>query len=171
MLKVFGADIRERNEAHNMFELWANYCKDRPNNPFLPKFSGWTKFTYEDNNYLQIRMEKLQHLPQKLAFSLESVADEIHQSLSPKHVKLEILNAIGDKTGADLFDKDIVIRNFDEINKLAIMLGKKDFNLLLDTIMDLSKIADGHSYDFDLHGKNFMHRNDGTPVIVDPWVV
>jgi hypothetical protein len=52
---------------------------------------------------------------------------------------------------------------------LAIFFGRKKFNLLWDTLCDMSDLAKEHGWYLDLHSDNFMHRNDGIPVIVDPW--
>ena len=58
----------------------------------------------------------------------------------------------------------------EELEKLLVMLGKKKFEELLYTIADVAHTGRDKGYTFDLHGGNFMHRNDGIPVIVDPWV-
>lgn len=174
VLKIFGSDESGHNNGHDMFAYWASYCKKHSNNPFLPKFSGWTKFNYDKDgkDYLQIRMEKLQKLPEELSNALGSISDAMEQNTTDK-VKKVIFKNLGTHTKKfNLIDEDedIEINNFDEINKLAILLGEKNFNLLLDTISNLEKMASSRGYKFDLHGDNFMHRNDGTPIIVDPWV-
>ena len=38
-------------------------------------------------------------------------------------------------------------------------------------MLEIAKIADRYGYDYDLHSGNIRMRADGTPVIVDPWVV
>lgn len=173
VLKIFGSHYSGHNEGHDMFAHWAKYCKDRPTNPFLPKFSGWTKFKYDrdDKDYLQIRMEKLQKLPKKLANALGYISGYMGDGGDAQKIKKLVLKQLGSKQKDLEKESALHIEDFDEINKLAILLGEEKFNLLLDTMIDLCKIANRKNYDFDLHGNNFMHRNDGTPIIVDPWVV
>jgi hypothetical protein len=173
VLKVFGSHWSGDNPSHHMFKYWADYCKKHSSNPFLPKFSGWTEFTYEADGkkYLQIRMEKLQKLPNKLGSVLSDLSYEIESSDNPRVLKQKIIKCLGMQDEEMWKHAGLNINFFDEINKLAILLGEKDFNLLIDTIIDLSKIAKKQNYDIDLHNGNFMHRNDGTPIIVDPWVI
>jgi hypothetical protein len=172
VLKVFGSHYSGHNEGHDMFAYWAKYCKDHSKNPFLPKFSGWTNFTYgkDGKDYLQIRMEKLQKLPPKLSNALGMISGYIEDG-DPQKIKKLVLKQLGSKQKDLENESALYIKDFDEINQLAILLGEEKFNLLLDTIISLCKIANQRDYNFDLHGSNFMHRNDGTPIIVDPWVV
>jgi len=52
-----------------------------------------------------------------------------------------------------------------------LLLGEQHFVQLFKTIAELCKIGRSRKYQNDLHDENFMHRNDGIPVIVDPWVL
>ena len=125
--------------------------------------------------YLQIRMEKLQKLPWRLSAALHELTEYLGDT--GKRGIIELMKNVHDLLG-DNEDGDVNIdlgdnlshEEAEEIEKLVVLLGEKQFRLLLDTIVDLAHIASENSYDFDLHGDNFMHRNDGIPVIVDPWV-
>lgn len=160
------------SKDHMMFKQWVTYCEKRPSNIFLPKFYGWESFKWEEQFYLQIKMERLAKLPSPLARTLETLADTIrvYTRRGPaEKLKLENFYKSGeiDHILGQWIDKSTK----DEFDKLLILLGKNDFVLLAKTIADLADIADKSGYTLDLHGGNFMHRNDGVPIIVDPWVV
>jgi hypothetical protein len=173
VLKIFGT--QEGKEGYSkdqlMFKAFANYCEKNKSNEFLPKFDGWEGFEYGGKKFLQIRMEKLQDLPRQLGFALENLSEEIDHS----HNKAKIVNDI--IMHVHELDEDgespvlLLPDQAAEIEKLMVLLGEKQFRLLLTTMGELSKIAYEDNYRYDLHGGNFMHRNDGIPVIVDPWVI
>jgi hypothetical protein len=134
VLKIFGSSFRKINIGHDMFAYWAKYCKDHSDNPFLPKFSGWNRFEYEkdDKEYLQIRMERLQKLPTKLSNALGMIAGYIEEG-EPQKIKKLVLDQLGNKQKDLEKESALYIKDFDEINQLAILLGEEKFNLLLDT--------------------------------------
>ena len=178
VLKIFG---RGSSRSHGMFEFWANYCKQHASNPFLPKFDGWEKFQHANaagtnGEYIQIRMEKLQKLPEGLGETLAGMshaADEsegLDAKIRAKN-KAALESLVGGSGEIRKLGSAFYGVNKDEVSKLAILLGRKKFNLLWDTLCDMSDLAEKHGWYLDLHSDNFMHRNDGIPVIVDPWVV
>lgn len=178
ILKIFGTQSYSNNNKngytadHLMFKTFATYCEKHKDNPFLPKFDGWEGFEFEGKKFLQIRMEKLQKLPKQLGNALENVAEEIDGAYN----KAELIDAIVNQVHElHIEDKAPIMHlmksQAEEIEKLMVLLGEKQFRLLLTTIGELGKLAYNKGYTFDLHGGNFMHRNDGIPVIVDPWVV
>ena len=173
VIKIFGY-TSGHDKRHQMFERWANFCDENKSNPFLPKFSGWKKFNFNGQTYIQIRMERLIELPGKLADALQNIVNAMLQ-YGASRVAEEIIDLVGEHAVPK--DHDFLDRNFDlfrddmnEINKLAILLGD-DFKTFLDTLVDIFKTTGKYKYGIDLHGGNFMHRYDGHPVIVDPWVV
>jgi hypothetical protein len=173
VIKIFGYTY-EGDGSHHMFETWARYCKKNHSNPFLPKFGGWKKFHFEDETYIQIRMERLIELPNELGLALENLARILRTCRDTDEMIDEILNLVGEDSvpsnhkllthNHDLFGSDMT-----EINKLAILLGK-DFKKFLQTLANVIEIGDDNNFEIDLHAGNFMHRYDGHPVIVDPWV-
>ena len=48
--------------------------------------------------------------------------------------------------------------------------GAKQFQLLVKTLYDLAGHARGTGWWMDLHTGNFLRRQNGHPVIADPWV-
>ena len=159
VLKVFGTQGGESfSRDHKMFFAWAKYCMKNSNNPFLPRFGGYESFVLDGDRYLQIRQEPLQSAG-RIGTVLEVMA-----------------NAVEDE-GIDNLDEltDYVEDYFEEYavayQKLLKQLGPKQAQLMLDTINRLYTLGSRSGWGFDLHAGNFMKRADGTPVIVDPWVV
>lgn len=180
VLKIFGTNSYDKgrfSESHLMFKRWADYCAKRKGNIFLPKFDGWEAFEYEGDKYLQIRMERLTALPLQLTRALHELADGIDNSLNPSKFIINILNNAADLSAYNKsigqYDEELTLdkKEILEIEKLVVLLGEEKFTEFLRTMLELARIAADSGYTFDLHGRNFMHRNDGTPVIVDPWVI
>lgn len=166
-----------------MFKTWAEYCEQHKSNQFLPKFSGWESFEYGDAMFLQIRMEKLQNLPPELSRTLEKLSERVNSSDRQRKRFMEALERklFGEQSADPEVQEDdedwlkeFSFRgdeDFDEISKLVILLGKDGFDKLWRTLIDIYELGQSKDYYWDLHGGNFMHRNDGVPVIVDPWVI
>lgn len=159
VLKIFGTQGGEGFSAdHKMFFAWAKYCMKNSNNPFLPRFGGYDSFVLDGDRYLQIRQEPL-------------------QSAGRMGVALEVMaNAVEDEGIRELDElTDYIEDYFDEYagayQKLLKQLGPQKTQLMLDTINRLYALGNKSGWGFDLHAGNFMQRADGTPVIVDPWVV
>jgi hypothetical protein len=139
-----------------MFVIWAKYCKKNENNPFLPKFSGFEKFIFDDHTYVQIRMEKLVHLNTRFGYALADLARFIEEAYNLDHIL----------DGADGFPST----NPEQYKDLVKKLGQKNLQLLTKTCVDLFRMSEQYGWTFDLHDENFMARGN-TPIIVDPWVV
>jgi hypothetical protein len=159
VLKVFGTQGGESfSPDHKMFFAWAKYCMKNSKNPFLPKFSGYESFVLDGDRYLQIRQEVLQpagHMGQILEVMATAVEDDDIQNL----------NKLGDYI-------DYYFEQYqDGYQRLQKRLGPEQTQLMLSTIRNLHSLAQKSGYSSDLHKGNFMRRSDGTPVIVDPWVV
>ena len=174
VLKIFNAGETTLptgfSKDHMMFKRWVTYCEKNPSNIFLPKFYGWESFRWEGELYLQIKMERLAKLPSKLANTLNLLADDVRywrrgtaSSQLTQFYQTGEIEHIARQWWEDSM--------FDELDKLLILLGKDDLIVLVKTIDQLGVLADQYNYTEDLHGGNFMHRNNGVPIIVDPWVV
>ena len=159
VLKIFGTQGGESFSAdHKMFFAWAKYCMKNSNNPFLPRFAGYESFVLDSDRYLQIRQEVLQpagRMGQVLEVMATAVEDDGIRNIN----KLE----------------DYIDYYFEEYQagyqRLQKQLGPEQTQLMLSTIRSLHSLAQKSGYSFDLHKGNFMRRADGTPVIVDPWVI
>ena len=159
VLKVFGTQGGESfSPDHRMFFAWAKYCMKNSSNPFLPRFGGYESFVLDGDRYLQIRQEPL-------------------QSAGRMGTILEIMaNGVEDEQIEDLDELTDYIEDYFEeyaagYQKLLKQMGPQQMQLMLDTINRLYIIGNRSGYGFDLHAGNFMRRADGTPVIVDPWVI
>ena len=175
IIKIFGTaldkdDRGEFTEGHLMFKWWVNYCQKHDSNPFLPNFEGWESFEKNDAKYLQIKMERLGKIPDDVGRALEG-------SLAYWGVQKNELYRKNGFRGVKNFNDDDEVRGKadgkrnDGVAQLMMLLGEKKFNLLFETIAELGKIGRKKGWDIDLHAGNFMYRNDGTPVIVDPFVI
>jgi hypothetical protein len=157
VLKIFrsGYNIKGTVSAgQKMGIFWINYCNTNSNNPYLPKFSGWETFKWEDQLFLQVRMERLGKFPYKWNHELRYIA--------------ELANGDRGNVSVDTYLKELL--KYDESPTLAMHLGEDGLRVLWNTLVDLSKISKDKKWYFDLHAGNFMIRNDGTPVILDPWI-
>ena len=177
IIKIFGTSWnpskrKKHSDGHLMFKWWADYCKKNKSNPFLPKFDGWEAFEFDGNKYLQIRMEQLSSIPTDVGTALEDglaywgvQRNKIYRKDGIDKVKnFTDRDPRGFEVGRD--------RNrIDGIAQLMMLLGEKKFDLLFKTIEELAEVGRENNWDIDLHKGNFMYRNDGTPVIVDPFVV
>jgi hypothetical protein len=160
VLKIFGTEPvffgpprRGYSKAQEMAIFWINYCKEHADNPFLPKFSDWAPFVFNKQKYLQIRMERLGKFPYNCNWELAEIASAV------------------DSYGR--FNLDGYLRStlrYDEDMRLQTHLGGDGIKLLWDTLKDILAVGKKHRWYYDLHQGNFLIRNDGTPVIVDPWI-
>jgi hypothetical protein len=159
VLKVFGTQGGESfSPDHKMFFTWAKYCMANSKNPFLPKFGGYESFVLDGDRYLQIRQELLKP------------AGRVGRLLA---LFSEVLDDEGSSTLQDA--EDYVAESYPsyipDLQKLKKQLGPKGLQLLFSTMLTVYRTSTRRGYTFDLHAGNFMVRSDGTPVIVDPWVV
>lgn len=159
VLKVFGTQGGESFSAdHKMFFAWAKYCMKNSNNPFLPRFADYESFVLDGDRYLQIRQEALKPAG-RVGLVLEIFAEAIEED------------------GADTLDEaEEYVADFNrsyisDLQKLKKQLGPKGLQLLFSTMLQVYRLGRRSGYNFDLHAGNFMARGDGTPIIVDPWVV
>lgn len=175
VLKIFGADKQKRldlfTKDHKMFAEWAKYCEQNSSNKFLPKFYGWETFEYSEQIYLQIKTERLHKLSLKVGLALQDVLAFYGTGVSQsKSIKQRMADMEPEEIGMAGNDRRS-LNTVDGVAELILLLGEKDFNLLYDTIVNIAEIGRRNRWGIDLHKGNFMMRNDGTPVIVDPFVV
>lgn len=186
VLKIFGMQpgtgTRKFSNDQKMFIFWADYCKSNVSNPFLPKFTGWETFDFNGEKYLQIRMERLGKVPSGMSTALEELATDNEVGLWLSHspadadkLRAKYKSERAANIGNDSYYNQWYKKQMDDPGRvahseLAILLGE-DYKLLLKTLEDIFKIAKTKQWGYDLHAGNFMVRRDGTPVIVDPWVV
>jgi hypothetical protein len=170
VLKIFGADKTSffESSGHKMFKIWADYCKHNSNNPFLPKYSGWAKFEFDGDTYLQIRMEQLGKFPYNWDSALGELAFLAADSDITAH---DIMTSVANWQNDDI---TLGYRTLNSASALALTelivhVGETGFVQLYNTIVQLETIARKYDWSMDLHNDNFLIRNDGTPVIVDPW--
>ena len=121
------------------------------NSPYLPKIHDRKYFTKSGQTYYIYLIEKLEQIDPALANDLDTIAREI------KHIPQEIFDA--DELRFIKEDN----RNIDE-----------DYPGLIDLIVTLTYRgpelmgAGGH---VEIVQDNIMQREDGTPVIIDPYAI
>lgn len=170
VLKIFGTQDASHSKTgkvkhtkdHKMFFEWAKYCMANADNPFLPKFSGFTSFIYDNQTYLQIRQERLTECPSDLGHTIEAVSDNITAVPKQQRTIDKILPGAREHLGRwyqdDLSTLEKYLRHPTATSQLLL------------TMAELSVISTKKGYVWDLHSGNVMMRGK-TPVIVDPWVV
>jgi hypothetical protein len=165
VLKIFGTQLdtsipKEKNQKptfsndHKMFFVWAKYCNSHASNPFLPKFSGFESFYWNDRVYLQIRQERLWKLSRDTADMMEELGYKAMDGVSFKTAYEEV---------GDFWPEQMI--------KLEDEVGMQGLKLLYQTLKKLNQIAVQNGWTNDLHRGNFMSRGKNNfPVITDPWV-
>jgi hypothetical protein len=167
VLKIFGTQDTARapddknpnptfSKDQMMFFRWAKYCNNHRSNPYLPKFSGFESFYWNGHVYIQMRQEHLKSLGY-LGKLCKEMADDAIAEFSFEDMM--------DRLSAPVWGYKLYM------DELLNLLGPKGVHVFYKTIVRLNDIANQMGYELDLHGYNFMARADGTPVIVDPWVV
>lgn len=218
VLKIFGTQMHTRphgdgrkkpvfSDDQLMFFRFAKFCQKNSNNPFLPKFSGFESFYFENKVYLQIRQERLRSCGDELGSFLETISEYVDilsfKDFCKRYKKSVKENTTrynawddSDNTGynSNTGRNNSNYSDFDDeehdtyqspgkqhlkgywseeqiFAKLLKDLGEDNFKLFYNTMKKLAKISESKGWTFDLHSGNFMLRENGWPVIVDPWVV
>lgn len=173
VLKIFGskrsgAETRTLSKDQKMFLQWAQYCANHAGNPFLPRFlkgeggQPWAPFLFRGRHYLQIWQERLYPLTYTQGVVLVDLVDIF--GLGSLQEIMQVL-----RTGKET--EWIKRSDLGVVKQLIKKLGQRPVYQLLKTINDLDQIAKKQGWVLDLHEGNFMRRQNGHPVIVDPWVV
>lgn len=176
VLKIFGAGPARKDtqpgEAikfspeQQMFLTWVRYCSRHKDNPFLTRFYGgeggkpWAPFVFKNRLYIQMWQERL-YPGSVLSGELSSLSYMIKR-YGVKDVKR---SSLGQETVNQAFD----LSDTQFLQKMIKELGQKRFDLFLQTIEELVHIGQRHGWSWDLHSNNIMRRENGEPVIVDPW--
>lgn len=165
ILKIFGTNYSTAGSAgskgltfpQQTFKAFADYCTTRPDNNFLPQFSGWETFEFAGQRYLQIRCERL--FPGNKFRSIFGLLEEISDSAESNRngAKAFLDDKMGDYDSADMAQL---------INMIG---GEAEYYLLWQTLYELSVIARRGGFNMDLHDENFMLGSDGHIVISDPF--
>lgn len=163
VLKIFGtngslAAVAGSNRLtfpQRTFTAFADYCAQNPDNEFLPYFSGWETFEFNNRRYLQIRVERLFPGNDMRLFSLlAEMADAITS---------------GQYDLADSWIKDNLKYDSSVLGELVSITGEEGFHKLWKTLEQLALIATTINCHMDLHSDNFMLGSDGHIVISDPF--
>jgi hypothetical protein len=171
VMKIFGTQHSRKGStkltrAQKAFKLFADYCRANSSNPFLPEFSDWNMFHYDDRPYLQIKSERLFEFPGNLkvwARILEDIA--VYARWGNTNARKQ------DWLQQKLINPDtwIDIYRVDSVSSLLVHLGENGFNQLWGTIHQLAQLAEQNGIMLDLHDGNFMLGSDGHIVISDPF--
>jgi hypothetical protein len=175
ILKIFGTGPGAApgkgnySKAQWSFIDFANYCMKNANNPFLPTIGGVEQFVFNGNTYLQISMERMFDFSKQKAYwladQLEYLASESKFGSADYQLK-NIKQELEPQPGLTGYDAEYS----EDMAKMVLYLGgEENLLLLLQTVKDLSKIADNKGYHLDLHSGNFMLGSDGNIVISDPF--
>lgn len=166
IMKIFGTrrgtSPGELTDGQRAFKKFADYCMANKNNPFLPQFLGWETFEYKDENYLQIKCERLFEFSRKdktheWAHELENIAVRVKSSGTLKAYLKDRENP-----HYGMYEK--------QYRELMTHLGGEDkLKLLWDTIVALRKMTNDRTLFLDLHAGNFMLASDGHIVVSDPF--
>jgi hypothetical protein len=173
VLKIFGTRGVSRGSmqltrAQEAFKLFADFCRANSNNPFLPEFSDWNMFHYDERPYLQIKTERLFEFQDKFkiwAEVLEEIADRAVRSKDQDTKDFWLRTRVIDPIGDGLFSEARIVA----AQELVLHMGAQEFNQLWDTIYNLSQLARQNGIIMDLHDGNFMLGSDGHIVINDPF--
>jgi hypothetical protein len=156
VLKIFGTSSNGTfSTSQKMFYRWAKFCEKNKDNEFLPKFYGIETFVFNNDNYIQFRQEKLV----KTKLNLMEITQDMVESADKNKSFKEFVKQV--KNNAEWYP--LSYRALDDDQNVTWM--KKFYK----TIMALNKIADKKGWTSDIHSDNVMMRQDGTPVIIDPW--
>jgi hypothetical protein len=169
VLIVFGyrKGVTDFSPDQRMFIDWINYCNQNKNNPHLPKFSGFESFEFQGKKYIQARMEPLQELSDEMR-RIVGYLDAVTYFAKTRGLEtaLEKLAQYG------YYDPDDDKFNAYTVKQVVKHLGgMTEAEQLLNTVYTVRDFGEDHGYNLDLHGGNYMMREDGTIVVNDPFVL
>lgn len=149
VLKVYKSVTKNKfSKQQQSFIDFAKFCRDNPNNPFLPYFFGWETFKWNEKLYLQIKSERLFPIKTDAARLLERLITYIEH---PQQIRVHQFTDL-------------------DIGRLTDILGGvKQSQEFIRTVQKLNNIAEKKGYRLDLHQRNFMYGSDGQVVINDPF--
>lgn len=145
--------------SQRSFLDWVDYCRARPNNPFLPYYDDWQTYVMPYTRkihgkrikryyvYIQCRTERLFPLPTE--WSMNNLSLRITDGESIEDIINDPMSAV----------------------EILSHIGEDGFRLLYHTIQEIEELANSKGYRLDLHGDNFMVGEDGQIVINDPFFI
>lgn len=175
VLKIFGTQGNHLSEDHKMFFKWAKYCSKHSNNPYLPKFYGYETFEFKGKLYLQIRQERLvkNSIDDFITDITQTVSSAVEMGDSFEEILQSISYDIDNEKQANLSKKNYSLSG--DLARYEQVLNDKgqikQFKKFYKTCKNLYDLGRENGWHWDLHEANIMRREDGTPVIVDPFVV
>jgi hypothetical protein len=160
VLKIFGTqgNTKKLSPDQKMFVKWAEFCQRNSDNPFLPKYSGWTSFKYKKELYLQIRTELLRRPTTPQERNLVAAISRLGYAF--------------ERNGISFFDLEKNNQYAPSYRLVSQAVGKDYVPLLLNTLLELiHKTQKKSTYNWDLHPGNIMLRPNGQVVLNDPYVL
>jgi hypothetical protein len=171
---VFGyrKGIDDFSPDQRMFINWITYCNKNKNNPHLPRFSAFETFKFQGKNYIQARMEPLKEADDNLKNILAWLdIFTREQKVEPKQVAPDLAIRADSYFERPTHGKIQIQRAMTADKIIEFLGGEQTATQLLDTVHQVQKFGKQHGYSIDLHGGNYMLRDDGTIVVNDPFVL
>lgn len=161
VIKIFGTHGKKLTDSHKMFFEWKKFCdKWKGRTHLVPHHIQYSKFMYEGNAYLQIRMERLFKLTPEIERYIEEYVDMARIAKSKEDFMDAVAHLASNKFSS--WQADGMTSSTGAIQDIG------DFYVI---IKELSRAADRNDWQFDLHDGNLMLDDEGYLVIVDPWHV
>ena len=160
VLKIFGTQGNKDKLSpdQKMFAKWAEFCQRNSDNPFLPRYSGWTPFKYKGETYLQIRTELLRRPKNPKERNLVAAIARLGYAF--ERYGISFLDLSKNKLSAPSY------------RLVSQAVGEDNVPLLMNTLLELiHKTITKKRYNWDLHPGNIMLRPNGQVVINDPYVM
>ena len=160
VLKIFGTQGNKDKLSpdQKMFAKWAEFCQRNSDNPFLPRYSGWTPFKYKGETYLQIRTELLRRPKNPKERNLVAAIARLGYAF--ERYGISFLDLSKNKLSAPSY------------RLVSQAVGEDNVPLLMNTLLELiHKTITKKRYNWDLHPGNIMLRPNGQVVINDPYVI
>jgi len=160
VLKIFGTQGNTDKLSHDqrMFVKWAEFCQRNSDNPFLPRYSGWTPFKYKGETYLQIRTELLRSPKTPQEKNLVAAISRLGYAFERYGISF-----------LDLSKNKLTAPSYRLVSQAV---GEDNVPLLMNTLLELiHKTITKKRYNWDLHPGNIMLRPNGQVVINDPYVM
>jgi len=148
------------------FMTFYNFCQQNPSR-HLPEFSELNEVEVDGEDFVQIIMEKLHHIPEG---GVEEAMIWLLSDAASKNLSwIRTLDTMFDlRTWQDYPGPgraDDTLMSVQNISQSEL----RDYGELYKLMRVLRKTAREQKLGWDLHTNNVMQRSDGTLVITDPW--
>lgn len=173
VIKLLIPTSDDLSTAERTFLDFYNFVQKNQGNQFLPKFikiqgTAFERFEIDGEPFLQISLEKLDPLPKQTP--IEGIIWLMSDDAADGRPWSETFNLMRKARHPKWkwFDGYDVI--YHDVAEMMGMSGAKEYyGQLYKTMQQLVQLGKKRGYGWDLHTENVMQRNDGTPVITDPW--